>query len=287
MAPVRLGQHFLRDDRVLRDVVAAARLAPGQRVLEVGPGPGNLTALLASGVGPSGNVTAIEADRALARALEGRWPNVQALHADAVKTDLAALGRPFRPSQAGASASLRPEVEASGRFDRIVANLPYQISGPITIAFLALLRPPATRWNRAVLMYQKEFAERLLSGVGDDGYGRLSVQAARWVRVERVRDVAPGAFDPPPKVESTVLALEPHAKPPFAVESEKLWEAVLATFEHRRKKLSNTLPAAVAGLGISEGQADAALETLGAAGKRPEELAPAEFGRLTTLLGSA
>ncbi|HLF16507.1 MAG TPA: rRNA adenine N-6-methyltransferase family protein, partial [Candidatus Thermoplasmatota archaeon] len=127
MAPVRLGQHFLRDDRVLRDVVAAARLAPGQRVLEVGPGPGNLTALLASGVGPSGNVTAIEADRALARALEGRWPNVQALHADAVKTDLAALGK----------------------FDRIVANLPYQISGPITIAFLALLRPPATRWNRA------------------------------------------------------------------------------------------------------------------------------------------
>ena len=153
-----LGQHFLRDERVLTDVVGAADLRLGHRVLEIGPGPGNLTARLVAAVGPSGRVVAIEADRALAAALQGRWSNVEVVHADAVKVDLA----------------------AAGRFDRIAANLPYLISGPITVAFLGLLRDPATRWGSAVLMYQAEFAERLLAHAGDGAYGRLSVHAARW-----------------------------------------------------------------------------------------------------------
>jgi 16S rRNA (adenine1518-N6/adenine1519-N6)-dimethyltransferase len=261
-----LGQHFLRDERVLREAVEAARLGPGQRVLEIGPGPGNLTGALAQAVGPTGHVVAIEADRALARALAGRWPNVEIVTGDAAQVDLSRFGR----------------------FDRIVANLPYLISGPITIAFLDLLRDPATRWERAVLMYQREFAERLLAGAGEEAYGRLSVHAARWVRVAKVRDVPPGCFDPPPKVDSMVVALEPHAAPPFAVADERLWTAVVdGAFQQRRKQLRNTVPAAVVGRGVSKGSALAALEGMGLASERPEQVAPATFAALVARLAGA
>lgn len=262
----RLGQHFLRDGRVLEAVVAAADLRPGQRVLEVGPGPGNLTELLAAAVGPAGRVVAIEADKALAKALQGRWPQVQIVVGDAVQADLAGLGP----------------------FDRIVANLPYLISGPITVAFLGLLRDPATRWGRAVLMYQAEFAERLLAEPGSGAYGRLTVHAARWVAVRHVRDVPPGAFDPPPAVDSMVVALEPHAEPPFSVADERLWTAVVdGAFQQRRKQLRNTVPAAVAGLGVDRDAALAALEAMGLAAERPERVAPARFAELVGRLAGA
>lgn len=262
----RLGQHFLRDEAVLDAIVAAADLRPGQRVLEVGPGPGNLTARLASAVGAKGKVVAVEADKALAAPLQGRWPNVEIIDGDAVQTDLANLGP----------------------FDRIVANLPYLISGPITVAFLDLLRGPATRWGRAVLMYQREFAERLLAGAGDGAYGRLSVHAARWVAVSKVRDVPPGAFDPPPEVDSLVVRLDPHAAPPFAVADEALWAAAVdGSFQQRRKQMRNTVPAAVAGLGVPREAALAALDALGLASERPEQVAPATFAALVARLAEA
>ncbi|MES2154495.1 MAG: 16S rRNA (adenine(1518)-N(6)/adenine(1519)-N(6))-dimethyltransferase RsmA [bacterium] len=262
----RLGQHFLRDDRVLEDIVAAAQLKPGQRILEIGPGPGNLTARLAAAAGSSGEVVAIEADRELATALEGKWPNVHVVAGDAVREDLAALGR----------------------FHRIVANLPYLISGPITIAFLELLAKPATRWDLAVLMYQREFAERLLAHPSSHDYGRLTVQAARWCRVTPVRDVAPGAFNPPPRVDSMVVALQPHATPPFAVDDERVWQAVLdGTFQRRRKQLRNSLPAAVGGIGIPQDHTLATLDNLGWTTRRPENLSPREFAELGNALGRA
>jgi 16S rRNA (adenine1518-N6/adenine1519-N6)-dimethyltransferase len=262
----RLGQHFLRDERVLADVVGAADLRLGQRVLEIGPGPGNLTARLSAGVGPSGRVVAIEADRALAAALQGRWSNVEVVHADAVRADLA----------------------AAGRFDRIVANLPYLISGPITVAFLDLLRRPDTRWDLAVLMYQAEFAQRLLAHAGDDAYGRLSVHAARWVAVDKVRDVPPGAFDPPPQVDSMVLRLRPHAAPPFQVGDERLWSAVVdGAFQQRRKQMRNTVPAAASGLGVPVAHAGEVLDAMGLAQERPERVAPAVFAELCRRLRGA
>jgi 16S rRNA (adenine1518-N6/adenine1519-N6)-dimethyltransferase len=258
-----LGQHFLRDQQVLADVVAAARLSAGQRVLEVGPGPGNLTDALARAVGPAGKVVAIEADPRFAAPLQGRWPNVEVVQGDAVQVDLAALGR----------------------FDRIVANLPYLISGPITVAFLDLLRAPATRWGLAVLMYQREFGERLLARAGDGAYGRLSVHAARWVHAEKVRDVAPGCFDPPPKVDSIVLALRPHERPPFEVPDEPIWRALVdGSFQQRRKQMRNTVPAAVAGLGVPVSLAGTVLEEMGLATERPERVEPAVFAELARRL---
>lgn len=260
-----LGQHFLRDERVLDAVMEAAQVKPGMRVLEVGPGPGNLTQRLADAVGPKGEVVAIEADTSLAPHLEGKWPNVRLVIADAVQTDLAALGR----------------------FDRIVANLPYLISGPITVAFLQLLREPATRWDRAVLMYQAEFAQRLLASAGDDSYGRLSVHAARVARSVKVRDVPPGAFDPPPKVDSMVVLLEPHAAPPFEVVDEALWSAVVdGSFQQRRKQMRNTVPPAVARLGIDKDDAVAVLTDLGLETERPEQVAPARFADLVAALAA-
>ncbi|MEK6974767.1 MAG: 16S rRNA (adenine(1518)-N(6)/adenine(1519)-N(6))-dimethyltransferase RsmA [Candidatus Thermoplasmatota archaeon] len=260
-----LGQHFLRDERVLDAVMAAAGIAPGMRVLEIGPGPGNLTQRLADAVGAKGEVVAIEADKALAPHLEGKWPNVRLIVADAVQTDLGALGR----------------------FDRIVANLPYLISGPITVAFLQLLREPAHRWDRAVLMYQAEFAQRLLASAGDDSYGRLSVHVARWTRATKVRDVAPGAFEPAPKVDSMVVLLEPHAKPPFAVADEALWTAVVdGSFQQRRKQMRNTVPPVVARLGVDKDDAVAALTDLDLLTERPEQVAPARFAELVAALAA-
>ncbi len=176
-------------------------------------------------------------------------------------------------------------IEIHFAHDKIVANLPYLISGPITIAFLELLAKPAKRWGRAVLMYQREFGRRLLANPSSPDYGRLTVQAARWCRVTKVRDVGAGAFDPPPRVESMVLLFEPHTKPPFEVKDERMWQAILdGTFQRRRKQLRNSLPAAVGSIGIPQDRALAVLEERGWTSRRPENLAPAEFAELANAL---
>lgn len=261
MARPRLGQHFLRDARTVKRIIEAADLEPGQRILEIGPGPGVMTEPLADAVWPTGSVVAVEVDPALAADLRERWANVEVVEADALDVDLAALGP----------------------FDRIVANLPYQISGPVTVAFLDLLRSQG--WGRAVLMYQKEFADRLLAGPGSRSYGRLSVQLARHCRVELVKEVPPAAFNPPPKVRSSVVALVPHETPPFEVADERLWQAVVdGTFQNRRKQLRNTLPPVVRGFGVSDGDALAVLESLDFASLRPEALSPEAFAALVARL---
>lgn len=260
-----LGQHFLREPRIARRIVEAAELAPGHRVLEVGPGGGVLTEVLQETVGPDGRIVAWEADDGWADVIETKgWPNVTVRRGDAVQADLA----------------------ADGPYDRIVANLPYQISGPITVAFLGLLRDPG--WGLAVLMYQREFADRLLAGPGSKTYGRLSVHVARWCAVEKVRDVPPGCFEPPPKVRSTVVRLVPHPQPPFAVPDEAVWRAVVdGSFQQRRKQLKNTVPPAVAGLGVPPEAALDALEAEGLATERPEQVAPASFAALAARLAEA
>lgn len=242
------GQHFLRDPRVLQDILSAAAIQSGERVLEIGPGRGVLTAPLAHAVGPTGRVVAVEADASMAGPLQGRWGNVQVSQADAVRADL----------------------QASGPFDAIVANLPYQISGPVTAKLLTLLREQG--WGRAVLMFQKEFAQRLLAGPGSKAYGKLSVQTARLCRMEKVRDVPPGCFDPPPRVHSMVLRFTPREQALFTVDDEQRLQAILdRAFSQRRKQLHNSL----AGLVAPE-----RLEALGVATLRPEQVPPQTFGKM-------
>lgn len=247
----RLGQHFLRDDRTVRRIIEAADIEPGMHVLEVGPGPGVLTQPLSEA---ARRVTTVEADPDLAAAMKGRFPNVDVVLQDVMKVDLAELGP----------------------FDRIVSNLPYQISGPVTAAFLDLL---ATHpWGHAVLMYQKEFAERLLAGPGTKAYGRLSVQIARHCAIERVREVPPAAFDPPPKVRSLVVKLTPHETPPFDVGDGALFTRIVdAAFAQRRKQLKNTLA------GVHPRAADV-VGSLGLATLRPEQVTPEDFAAIARAL---
>jgi len=197
----RFGQNFLVEPHVVREIVHAAGLAPGEPVTEIGPGLGVLTrALLDAGA----EVTAIELDRDLAAALRVDLPQVRLVEADALRVD-------FRGT------------------DTVVANLPYNV------ATVLLERLLAARVRRMVLMFQREVAERLLAAPGDDAYGALSVLVSAEARVSRVLDLPPGAFYPPPKIWSTVLRFDllPTVLPPgFAAVVKK-------GFAQRRKTLLN------------------------------------------------
>jgi 16S rRNA (adenine1518-N6/adenine1519-N6)-dimethyltransferase len=255
-----LGQHFLRDARIVRRILDAADIRPGEHVLEVGPGDGVLTRPLCAAVASAGagRVTAVEADPRFAEILQRDAPaSLRVVRGDALRAGLAGLGP----------------------FDRIVSNLPYQISGPITMTFLRLL--DLQGWRRAVLMFQKEFADRLRAGPGSKTYGRLSVHAQRRCTVTKICDVAPGCFDPPPEVSSTVVALDPHATPPFSVRDEEMWDAVVdGSFQQRRKKLRNSVPSHFSRLGLGAAAAKRGVAASGFATRRPEDLSPAEFAAL-------
>lgn len=256
-----LGQHFLREPRIGRRILDAAEIESGMRVLEIGPGGGVITGPLTEAVGDEGQVVAIEADSRFAERLD--FPNLTVVQDDALKVDLAALGP----------------------FDRIVSNLPYQISGPVTARFLDLHREQG--WGRAVLMYQKEFADRLLAPHGSKKYGRLSVHTARVGMVSKVRDVPPGCFDPPPKVMSTVVQIDPYAEPPFTVADANLWTAIVdGSFGQRRKQLKNTVPPAVAGFGVDNDTALEALDAEGLTMERPEQVAPGRFAALVARMAA-
>ena len=219
----KLGQHFLRDIRYAERAVEAAGLLPSDVVLEVGPGKGVLTRLLAPRVA---KVVAVELDPVFAAALD--VPNVQLVEGDAVQVEIPP-------------------------FDACVSNLPYQISSPF------LFRLLEREFRVAVLMLQKEFADRLVAKPGTSDYGRLSVNAQRRADVEIVTRVPPGAFDPPPMVESAIVRIRP--RPP-AFDVPLNFDAVVErAFAQRRKKLSNTL-----------GSKD-----IPHADRRPEELSPEEF----------
>lgn len=256
-----LGQHFLLDERVAARAVEHAApkgVGGGETVLEVGPGLGVLTVRLAEAFD---RVVAVEADEALAEVLvqrleraDGGTDRVEVVVGDALKVDLP------------------PTPEA------VVANLPYQISSPLTFRLLD------HGFGRAVLMYQKEFAERLVAGPGSKRYSRLSVNAALRADAEVLETVARGAFWPQPKVQGALVRLTMRP-PPFHVADERLFFAVThALFTHRRKQAKNALALDLEGLGVSEAALEAAVEAWGLADKRPEQLQPEEMAELANLL---
>lgn len=239
-----LGQHFLSDPGILGRIVEGAGVVAGERVLEIGPGPGGLTrALLAAGA----QVWAVEADRRMVAHLEAAGlPGLRVRMADALEVDYDALAR-----------------EAGGPF-RLVANLPYNISGPL----LARLLRQRHVFTSLTVMLQREVGERLLAAPGGRQRGSLSVLAQCFCRVSAVLRVAPGSFRPPPKVDSLVLRLDVREAPPAPLRDEEtLWRAVRTGFGQRRKMLRNPLRA-LAG--------DALEPVLAAAGltgtERPEAL---------------
>ncbi len=254
----RFGQHFLHDPGTIRRIVAAVDPRPGERVVEVGPGLGALTAPLLEAAGA---LDVLELDRDLAAALdaspEARAGRLRVHQGDALKADLAAL--------AGAGPPLR-----------LVGNLPYNVSTPLLFHFLDFLN----QVRDMHFMLQREVVARMAAAPGGGDYGRLSVMVQVRCRVERLFPVPPGAFTPPPKVMSEVVRLVPHPAPPVAVADPAVFARVVArAFSQRRKTLRNTLkgwvaPEAMAAAGIDPGE-------------RPERLGLAEFAVLARLAGGA
>ena len=253
-----LGQHFLRDTGIARQIVGL--LAPSARdlVVEIGPGEGALTDELAR---RSGRLIALEVDTDLLERLRRRLPNVEALEADARTWDYGTLVRP-----------------PGGRV-LVVGNLPYSVSKPIVAALL----DARAVIDAMALMLQREVAERLAAPPGGKVYGALSVLTQAVCDVELALRVPPGAFRPPPQVESAVVRLTPRAMPrvPPALEA-RFRDVVKAAFSSRRKTLANALGG---GLGIPLGIAREAATTSGVdPGRRAETLTIEEFVELTARL---
>lgn len=252
----RFGQNFLRDQHVLDRIIAAAELHAGDRILEIGPGPGALTGrLLATGL----PVLAVEIDRDLGAALQARGePNLEIRVADVLRLDWAELLRepPYK----------------------LIANLPYNVSSQILFKVL----DHRHAFSRLVLMFQKEVGERLMAAEGSRDYGILSVLMQSWFSIERVVKVAPGAFFPPPKVDSVVLRLAPLATPRVTLRDEDLYrQLVKGAFAQRRKTLRNSL----LGSGWTAAAIDPAFAASGIdAGRRGETLTIEEFAVLANLL---
>jgi 16S rRNA (adenine1518-N6/adenine1519-N6)-dimethyltransferase len=206
----RAGQQQVVDASILERMTDYAELSRDDVVLEIGAGVGNLTLLLAR---RAGKVIAVERDKRLIKVLKKRLkglPNVELLCGDALHIQL-------------------PE------FKKVVANLPYSISSDITFKLLK------QKFELAVLMYQREFAKRLVAEPGSDDYSRLTVNVHYRAFVELMDEVPPDAFFPQPKVTSAIVKLRPR-EPPFEVKNEQIFfNVVRALFQHRRQRVRNAL----------------------------------------------
>ena len=214
IARKRFGQHFLTDGAVIDDIVDAIAPRPGDALVEIGPGLGAMTDPL---VARCGRLTVIELDRDLAARLRLR-PELDVVESDVLKVDFSAL------------------AAQAGRPLRVVGNLPYNISTPILFHLLGAVDHVADQH----FMLQKEVVERMAANPGNKDYGRLSVMLQWRYDIESVLDVPPEAFDPPPRVDSAVVRMQPLPRAP-AIAPALLGELVAVAFSQRRKLLRHTL----------------------------------------------
>jgi len=233
----RKGQHFLVDKAIAERIAQYAELKRDDCVLEIGPGTGSLTGVLASQVE---RVFAVEVDPRLAADLHGRFSNVKVIQGDAIQIEL-------------------PQC------NKIVSNLPYQISSKITYRLLAL------PFDLAVLMFQREFAERMIAPVGCREYGRLGMVVGYLCDAEVLEIVPRSAFRPMPEVESAIVRLR---RRQVELDPKAFMRFTEDLFRSRRKKVKKALAA----MGLS-GEEMAGLDST-VLERRPEELPPMEAAGL-------
>jgi 16S rRNA (adenine1518-N6/adenine1519-N6)-dimethyltransferase len=256
-----LGQNFLLDLNLTARIARAGRPLEGATVIEVGPGPGGLTrALLAEG---AERVIAIERDERAIAALNEiatRYPGrLEIVSGDALRFDAGAY--------------------LKGGRARVIANLPYNIATALLIDWLTI-EPWPPWYDVAVLMFQREVAERIVATPGSKIYGRLSVLANWRCETKIMFDVAPSAFVPPPKVTSSLVRLVPRAAP-LACDAQALQRLTEAAFGQRRKMLRQSLKT----LGVDTG---ALLEQAGITPTaRAEEIDVAGFVALARVYSKA
>jgi 16S rRNA (adenine1518-N6/adenine1519-N6)-dimethyltransferase len=249
----RFGQHFLSDTNILRRIVTFAGIHPDDSVVEIGPGHGNLTKELAA---VARQVVAIEVDRDLIAPLRAKMPSkVTIIEADALTADLSALlDAPFH----------------------IVGNLPYNVATPLFKRFIEF------RDNilDVTVMIQREVADRIVAKPGDDAYGPLTLLIQHYTVATFGFVVKPGAFRPPPKVDSAVIRLEWR---PGVADSQEFTDFVHNVFASRRQKLINNLTRM-----FPDRSRDELMDDLRKAGTatdvRPENLSLDDYQRLFTII---
>jgi 16S rRNA (adenine1518-N6/adenine1519-N6)-dimethyltransferase len=249
------GQHFLHEKRYIERIVGAIAPRPDDRVVEIGPGEGALTLPL---LAAAGRLTAIELDTDLIPDLQARASDVGALeivHADVLKVDFTALAQRLGV----------PRV-------RLAGNLPYYISSPILFHCV----DHAAAIEDMHFMLQKEVVDRMAAAPGSKVYGRLSVMLQLACRVEPLFNVPPGAFRPPPKVDSAVVRMVPLAPDErHDADPQRLHAIVKAAFAQRRKTLANGLKTLLDSDAIARADVDPKA--------RAETLSPHDFVRLAKL----
>jgi 16S rRNA (adenine1518-N6/adenine1519-N6)-dimethyltransferase len=263
----RFGQHWLEDQEVLRRIVQAAELVSTDHVLEVGPGRGALTAVLLAS--PVAAITAVELDRDLLAGLQQRFgpdPRFHLLAGDILSIPL-------------------PPVGSTGP-NKVVANIPYNITGPLLERLLGRLDQPVTPpYTRLVLLVQKEVGQRICASPGSSAYSALSVRMQLLGRPRSICAVPPRCFQPPPRVHSEVIAIDPF--PPEQRLPQELAAGVelllRSAFASRRKMLRNGL----AGVRPEEQLAELATQAGVSLQARPQDLSPQQWVALATGLNRA
>lgn len=259
-----LGQNFLVDSNILRKIVEAAQLTPDAGAIEIGPGIGSLTEMLAR---HAKQVLAIEIDQRLLPILAENlapYANIKVVHGDVLKTDVKHL--------------IETELKDCSKI-HVVANLPYYVTTPILMKLLEERLPIAS----ITVMIQKEVAERLSAKPGGKDYGSLSVAAQYYAEPYYAMTVPKTVFIPKPNVDSAVIHLAIRERPPVEVKDEELFfRVVRASFAQRRKTIYNNLRTAFADTGLDWQQLllEAGIEPA----RRGETLSIAEYATLSNHL---
>ena len=261
----RLGQSFLVDGNILDKIIAAAEIEASDCVLEIGPGLGTLTTAAAE---RAEGVVCVEADRDLIpilRRTTSGSANVEIVHSDFLSLDLSAF----------------LHERFAGRKCVVLGNLPYYITSPIVSTIIESRQSVA----RAVLMVQKEVADRLAASPGSGEYGSFGVYVNYYCVLEVIGRAPRSVFLPPPGVDSAIIRLTPRESPPVRTKDEATFFAVVrAAFQQRRKTLANAL-AGAKGLGLDKEKASRALTAAGVEpSRRGETLTMEEFAAVADAL---